>query len=311
MISLINSKIQRIASIKNETLSQWLFVFLIILSAWMGAGLFWQINSFFNQQTIQAELIPGMSPTSRHKKLASAIIKNHLFGNAAKSQPQPSPDVIVEDAPETRLNLKLRGIYASDDPKLSNAIIENGRGQQDLYFIGEKIPGERNLSISKVMKDKIILMRNGNFETLTMEDFGSKVSAEPRRSSAFLPGAKKTSRRIDKRHNQQLTRQLANIRNKMVNDPKSLVGLMNVKPVTQNGQFKGFKVSPGRNASLFARSGLRRNDVVTSVNGIVLDDPSKALSLLDELKNAQELSIELERGNQPLSLVFSLNDNKK
>jgi len=312
MMTIVSEKLNKLSSIKKETLSQWALILLVILMGWAVSKLFWGVSNIFTHQPINTDIKLTTNVSSSPQKLASSIIKNHLFGNAASvTKTRPEPEIIAENVPETRLNLKLRGIYASDDSSLSNAIIENERGLQDLYFIGDKIPGERNLQISKILKDKIILNRNGNFETLTMEDFGSKVKTKSIRTTGVRRNFNKQKRLIDKRNNQQLSRQLFKIKNQMVNDPKSLAGLMNVRPVTQNGQFKGFRVSPGRNASLFARAGLRRNDLVTSINGIVIDDPSKALVLLDELRNAQELNLEIVRGSQPLSLVFSLNDNTK
>lgn len=306
-------QLQRLKTTNSTQQAKWFLLVLVLLLGWVSARFFWQVSSLFLDEQISTTLINNNSfKSTQNTDQAAQIIKLNLFGEVNHTEKTTIQAPITEAAPETRLNLKLRGIYASTDDKSSNAIIENSRGQQDLYFIDDKIPPEKNLTLAKVLKHKVILNRNGKYETLTMEDFGSSIqeSTKSKKPSLRFRG-KKLPKKIDRRNNRQLTRQLSGIREKMVNDPKSLAGLMNVNPVTENGQFKGFKLSPGRDASLFARAGLRRNDLVTSVNGIVLDDPSKALSLYDELRNAQELSIEIIRGNQPLSLVFNLNDDKK
>ncbi len=302
----------RLKIVDSSQQAKWTLVLIVILLGWVSARLFWQISALFSTEVIATTVSSTNYASPQNQNQAAQIISFNIFGDAGQANQEIVQTPITENVPETRLNLKLRGIYASTDVKSSNAIIENARGQQDLYFIDDKIPGERNLTLVKVLKDKIILNRNGKYETLTMEDFGSTVNKPSQKNSTLSRFAgKRVAKKIDRRNNRQLSRQLSTIRKKMVNNPKSLAGLMNVNPVTQNGQFKGFKVSPGRDASLFARAGLRRNDLVTSVNGIVLDDPSKALTLYDELRNAQELSIEVERGNKTLSLVYSLNDDKK
>ncbi len=309
----ILTQLQRIKTTDGAQQAKWVLILLVVLLGWVGARFFWQVSSLFSGNQISTTIINTNDfKATQNSNQAAQIIKLNLFGDAGQTEKVAIETPITETAPETRLNLKLRGIYASSDDKSSNAIIENSRGQQDLYFIDDKIPPERNLTLAKVLKHKVILNRNGKYETLTMEDFGSTVGGNEKSKPALLSmRGKKLPKKIDRRNNRQLTRQLAGIRQKMVNDPKSLAGLMNVNPVTENGQFKGFKISPGRDASLFARAGLRRNDLVTSINGIVLDDPTKILTLPDEIRNAQELSIEIIRGNQPLSLVFNLNDDKK
>ncbi len=309
------TRIQHLKIPDSNQQAHWVLMVLVILLGWVGAKFFWQLGSLFSPQQIVTTLAQNRaSRVTQHSAQAAQIIRLNLFGDAGHTATEKivPQEPVTEAVPETRLNLKLRGIYSSEDSQSSNAIIEDSRGQQNLYFIDEKIPAEKNLTLAKVLKHKVILKRNGQYETLTMEDFGHALNTEPGTRTLTSGIKRKThSRKIDRRNNKQLTRQLSGIRKKMINDPKSLAGLMNVSPVIENGQFKGFKISPGRDASLFARAGLRRNDLVTSINGIVLDDPSKFLTLPDELRNAQELNIELIRGNQPLSLVFNLNDDNK
>jgi general secretion pathway protein C len=53
--------------------------------------------------------------------------------------------------------------------------------------------------------------------------------------------------------------------------------------------------------------GLAPGDVVTSVNGVKLDSPAKALSLLRGLSSADEVRLEIERGGVPQSLIVNIN----
>jgi len=311
----MNPVIKTLNKLRNSdaaVIANWSLLPITIVIAFVAAQLFWRVGGLFATEQISTTLT-RVEPNS-NSAISNADINNlitqNIFGNAALVEQAVTDQPVQEDAPETRLNLKLRGIYASTDDKRSNAIIETANGIQDLYFIEDAIPGERNLSLAKVLFDRIIIKRQGNFETLKMEDLTQGIISQQSYKS-FQNKYPKKGKLIDRRNNRQLTKQLSKIKRQMVNDPTSLAGLMNVKPKIVNGEFIGFQISPGRDASLFARSGLRRNDIITNVNGISLNDPSSALTLIEEIRNANELSIELTRGNKPLSLVYNLNDNNK
>jgi general secretion pathway protein C len=305
-------RINNLRETDSSVFAKWSLIPILIVIAFTAAQLFWKIAEAFTTEQISTQIpyTTSSSSTTNSESNISKLLSQNIFGDASKVEVPVVQQSIDEDVPETRLNLKLRGIYASDDNTKSNAIIETSNGLQDLYFIDDSIPGERNLTLAKVLVDRIIIKRQGNFETLKMEDLSTGIitqTSKPRQSVNSPNKAKL----IDRRNNKQLTQQLSKIKQQMVNDPTSLAGLMNVAPKTVNGEFIGFQISPGKDASLFARSGLRRNDIITNVNGIALNDPSSALTLIEEIRNADELSIELTRGDKPLSLVYNLNDNNK
>jgi len=64
-------------------------------------------------------------------------------------------------------------------------------------------------------------------------------------------------------------------------------------------------VSPGKNRALFGRIGLRRNDIVTAVNGIDLSDPTSAFNLLEQMSSADEINLSIKRGNRMMDIKFS------
>ncbi len=313
MMNPVIKRLTNLTEADSTVVAKWSLLPITLLIAFIAAQLFWKIGGVFASEKISTSFSRTSANTGSSISNANIedLLQQNIFGEAGKVQIDTvSVQPIQDDAPETRLNLKLRGIYASNDSARSNAIIETANGLQDLYFIDDPIPGERNLSLAKVLVDRIIIKRQGNFETLKMEDL-SKGLITRQSSSPRLTKSSGKGKLIDRRNNRQLTRQLSKIKKQMANDPTSLAGLMNVSPKTVNGEFIGFQISPGRDASLFARSGLRRNDIITNVNGIALNDPSSALTLMEEIRNADELSIELTRGDKPLSLVYNLNDNTK
>ncbi len=307
---------------KNHALiAKWIMLPLVILIAWIASQLFWLVLEAASSPTISTD-ISSFSNSSVQNKKDDAIdiqrlVSTHLFGKieatAAVEQVEAKTE-INEDAPETRLPLVLRGIYSSTDDKLSNAIIENSRKEQNLYFINDSLPEATNLKLAKVLIDRVILSRSGKFETLKMEEEEtSSISTigETIKSPKLSSNADKKGRMIDKRKNDQLTGKLTNLHSQIMQDPESLAGMMNALPVIEDGEIKGFKISPGKDPGLFTQAGLRRNDVVTNVNGIELNSISNGMALKEELKTATEISVQLTRGSQQISLVYSLNENNK
>jgi general secretion pathway protein C len=53
--------------------------------------------------------------------------------------------------------------------------------------------------------------------------------------------------------------------------------------------------------------GLAPGDIVTSVNGVKLDSPAKALSLLRGLSSMDEIRLDIERSGVPQSLIVNIN----
>ena len=255
--------------------------------------------------------IPPMAakPSSQQNTQASqvsvdAIVNKHLFGdvNAAPVQ----QEVQQVEAEETRLPLKLRGIYASTNDKRASAIIEAGGGQQDVYFLGDKINGGRGAVLHQVQPTKVILNRNGQLESLTLEQEESAFSVEEERTTAIesrAPAAKAGNLVVD---NPRVTRELNEIRDKLQSDPASLKDLMRWQPVMENGVLQGVKISPGKARRLFHELKLRRNDVVTNINGIPLNDPSQLLMLQQNLTDATEISLTLLRDGQSQDLTVRL-----
>jgi general secretion pathway protein C len=92
-----------------------------------------------------------------------------------------------------------------------------------------------------------------------------------------------------------------------ISDPKNAGDLVKINPKTADGRFVGYELQPGRDAALLSRMGLAPGDVVTSVNGVRLDSPAKALSLLRGLSSADEVRLEIERGGVPQSLIVNIN----
>ncbi len=208
------------------------------------------------------------------------------------------------DAPDTNLRLKLRGIFAMEDPLRSRALIEPASGELMPYAIGMDIPGGAKLH--SIYPDRVLLKRGGKLETLRLErdETGQGIASSGRpadNSNAYRLSSAPQILGSD------TAAKLSSIREELLNDPTKASQYLRLQPARSNGALKGYRIYPGRKRELFREAGLRPGDIVTAVNGVTLDDPTKSLQLLGDLSQAQEINLQIERGGQLQSVSVNLN----
>lgn len=101
---------------------------------------------------------------------------------------------------------------------------------------------------------------------------------------------------------------LRNYRDALAANPTSLIGLVQTEPVMEGDKFLGYRVQPGSDPTLFQRAGLQPGDVVTAVNGIVLDDPAKGAQVVTALAAASTISLAVNRNGEAKSVSLSITE---
>lgn len=87
-------------------------------------------------------------------------------------------------------------------------------------------------------------------------------------------------------------------RDKIVNtDLSKILMQATAEPFMQNGVIAGFKLSQIDSDSVFAKGGLRDEDVITSLNGQKLNSVAGAVALLKSLKDVPSIEVEVMRGS--------------
>ena len=79
---------------------------------------------------------------------------------------------------------------------------------------------------------------------------------------------------------------------------------MRLAPHVQEGQVVGFRVNPGRDRATFEALGLQAGDVVTDINGTVLDDPSQGLQVFQSLGESTQANVTVLRDGVPQVIVI-------
>jgi general secretion pathway protein C len=245
------------------------------------AGLTWRLVPTGEESTMP---LPAR-PAATGERPSWNIEQWHLFGQ----KPAGVQAGGVESLPETNLNLLLRGVFAtSPDGKGGGAIIAVPNGQEDYYPLNARLPG--GAVLAEVYPDRVILDRGGRLETLRLPKTVLKSSDEPTGEES---GGEVSLRQY---------------RDMLVSDPQRLADVVKISPRNEGNRFIGYEIQSGRDAALFDRLGLAPGDVVTAVNGIALDSPTKALGVLRTLAGSEDVRVDLIRNGVPETVNISLRD---
>lgn len=318
---IVEQLTQFFAKVPQQKLSNALVVLLILSCAALVGQNLW---SLVPVETNQGQFTQSQqrSDTSKltNKTDITDLLAIKLFGDKAKQEKidKPAP-VLDKPAPKTRLNLTLTGLVADTTSKQSTssvAIIESSKGQ-DTYGIGDDINGTR-AKVHQILIDRVILQVSGRFETLMLDgieytrDSPSSQSRQNEKLTQNKPAhtassaQKPDKQKLDKTRDTALSQSLREQRDVMFDDPKKLLDVIKIRPFRQDGELKGYRLSPGKDPNLFKSVGLKRNDLAVSINGYDLTDMQQALTVMRELKTMTDATITVIRGDVSLDIMLAL-----
>jgi len=274
----------------NQRLPAIISLLLVVACAHAMAKISWMFlpEGETSSQQRATSRTPVVNRTNQGQAIRQ-VANAHLFGEMqAAAAPRSTK------APETRLNLVLRGVIAVDPMSLSHAIIARGKnGQEEVYTVGDKMPG--GVIIEEVHPDHVILNRGGQFETLQLikdEDVGTIQSSN---DSSGFPASSTAEQ------------QLSGIRQEILQNPTSFGDYALPVVVKQNGKQLGYRLQPQQKGNeLMQEVGLEANDVITEINGIKLDNPQNGIGALRQLSTANNVSITVMRNGNEVPLNIQL-----
>jgi len=284
-LSLQQADLIRILQSRNTQRAMWVInLLLIIWIASMLATLTWDLLSppeSVDEIEVIADSAPA--PVNPDRQLINQMPSWHLMGVALQGN-QPVQTNTPVDAPETKLNLILKGALASNDPEHARAIIADPRGKEEQYAVGEQLPG--NAELSEIHPDRVILKRNGRFETLRLPKDKKSANTVASRTVSSRPTASPRQRLSSAR--QQLKKGNVNLPNLVRARPKR----------GKDGKTIGYTLSPGRDPDLFEQVGLQAGDVAIQINNISLDNPTNSARALKSMQSGESVSVTVMRNGQ-------------
>ncbi|WP_405234688.1 type II secretion system protein GspC [Lentisalinibacter salinarum] len=279
-------------SAAGRHLPRWVALALVVAIGWQLASMIWMLVPAGEDDVVAPPPVASPAPSASNNRVSgidvAGIVNAHLFGEASADAPAPVQSEI-DDAPETRLSLTLKGTVAADDPAYSLAIIADSRGEEKVYSIRDSIPG--GASLHAVYADRVILNRAGTLEALKLprEAEGRTVNRSRQTSSA----------RVATASSQPSVQQM------ITDNAVQLMDVIRPQPYFADGQQRGYRVYPGRDRKSFAALGLRPGDLVTAINGTPMNDPRTGMEVFRTLGDATQITVTVERNGQSEQLTLS------
>lgn len=172
---------------------------------------------------------------------------------------QGEEDVIVQDAPETNLNLKLDGLRMSTEDGEGMAIIRGPNGIGKNYQLGEEVLA--GVTLERILSDRVIINRDGASETLMLGGRGAGLSV--------ITDDSRTVDAADIASDAVPTEPAAPaIIEARLEGPEILLSSVNAGPVRVNGAITGYRLDPLGSPEIMQQAGLAPGDVLLQVNGV-------------------------------------------
>jgi general secretion pathway protein C len=80
-----------------------------------------------------------------------------------------------------------------------------------------------------------------------------------------------------------------------------------IREIKEGNKIKGFKVNFVKRGSDFAKLGLRRGDIIKSINGEVLDSYKSAFDIYKNIDTMENLTMTIQRGKEEMELEYEIN----
>jgi len=259
-----------------------LLYILVIILAYQLAGLSWGVleRHFVERNQVAKPTTEEAGPLANKAKMASFqnLSSLHLFGKMEVNQVAKA---VPETAPETRLGLVLYGVFTDPDVKHGSAIIGQKTGNQQHYNVDDKVGS--GVWLAEVRNDHVLLKRGASYEMLKF----------PKEASSGV--------------NIQRSAPVNNTPN-LSKEKQTFMENVKIIPVFSGKEkkLKGYRILPKGNRAAYNRLGLRPSDIITSINGIALNDQRESMKVIAELVNADQIEVELDRNGRKENKVLSL-----
>ena len=226
-----------------------------------------------------------------------------LFGRLEVADTLPQ----ALDAPETKLNLELQGIFIAQDAKLSTAIVAQKNKTGELFAIGDKLPG--NATLAAVFEDHVLIRRGTRVEKLLFSDSKfqfvsdrSPASTSPRSGGGIsdttrshLGSAKNSISDKNESNNNSINNSPINTyQEKLRRDLQGTLSKAGITPVS-TGESNGYKVGADAQGAI-KQAGLQPGDVILSINGKPVGVASNDSALMAQVMASSRVRVEVRRG---------------
>mgnify|MGYP006280503601 FL=1 len=226
-----------------------------------------------------------------------AIVDRNIFGGSTEPTQEEEDTVSLDEIPlaENLKNLKLLGtIVHSDQPGW--AIIENKKKrQQELLREGDQID---EIKIKKILRNNVVVQIGEEDRVLSI-DYKTRQRMKERTRTGSASGRTTAGEgSVISLDRDYVVSSLAN-----VND---VMRSARILPYLENGDPIGFRLNAIRNNSFFDKLQLKNGDIILGADGEPVTSPQRLLQMAEQLKEQNQVTLDIRRGNQDLALEYTL-----
>ena len=256
-----------------------------------------------------------------HSKSDYEIIAERNIFDSAEALPQEASEdedkekdvkyVPGQEAVKTALPVKVYAILVvgKGKDKRSSTTVGMGKKDIDVYSVqGEKSfsPG---VTLVQVKPNRIEFVNKGRLEYAEMEEEGAKtIFGLPSELESTEVADNKEVKKLSGETVEQMEGKFVidqrEIDNALANLDKLYTEIRAV-PNFKDGKVTGMKILSVKPASVFAKLGLKRGDILSRINGIELD-VKRGFDIFDQLKDQKSFNLDLVRGGTTQTFEYEI-----
>ncbi|HXX56874.1 MAG TPA: type II secretion system protein GspC [Thermodesulfovibrionales bacterium] len=285
---VIKSRYSRTLPVINLFIGLLLFLFILVLG-----------RDIFSAGYKKIEKAPPPRPLEQRtfKKRGiqdyGVILKNNPFGMS----PAPLTNLsLSQGGTQSRSDITLIGTV-SGAQKESFAIFSYSSGRQEMYRVGETLPGIGKLS--QVGKDKVSIDGGGRLFDIPLADIIKITEVRPAegetRPPAFVRSIGEGSYIVDQKKVQQA-----------IENPNQLMTDARLQPNFANGKQEGYTLREVRGGGIYQSLGMQNGDVLLRINDYNISNPENALQAFTALKGMDRIQLDILRNGAKMTLTYQI-----
>ncbi|MCA9621912.1 MAG: general secretion pathway protein GspC [Myxococcales bacterium] len=258
--------------------------------------------------------IPRDPPPSGAAILARNVFDSEvgpLDGSAVvPPPPEPEPVVAVNPADVPKCDFGYVRLIVAGDPSYAFASIEGKDRKSSLYRVGDVVASHR---LHRIAWDRVWLGEPESRCQMRLSD----EAPTPKPKRVTRPKRPRKRGRRTPRLPRNLADKITRISDTHYKVDRSALGAIleqqtrlmrrtRARPVKEDGEVVGLRLSRIRRGTLLDTVGLKNGDVIRSINGFNLGDPQKALEAYGRLRTANHLGVEIQRRGKPVTIDFDI-----